>query len=104
MVGGVTSALRSSLSAWQRLRQAHGSMEHCHEILGGLHGRVVEIGAVTSTHFRPYPPEATQIDAVKPDRRLRALAERGRTASMRRVCSLVLCTIADVPDEVHHDH
>ncbi len=28
--------------------------------------------------LRPYPPEATQVDAVKPDPRLRALAERAR--------------------------
>ncbi|WP_316959286.1 class I SAM-dependent methyltransferase [Streptomyces sp. TRM68367] len=97
---------------------AHGSIEHRQEMLAGVRGRVVEIGAGTGSNFRHYPPEVTQVVAVEPEPRLRALAEKAATeapvpvevlAGLAEelpleddgfdvaVCSLVLCTIADVP-------
>ncbi len=97
---------------------AHGSIEHRQEMLAGVRGRVVEIGAGTGSNFRHYQPEVTQVMAVEPEPRLRALAEKAATeapvpvevvAGLAEelpleddgfdvaVCSLVLCTIADVP-------
>ncbi|MFB8128728.1 class I SAM-dependent methyltransferase [Streptomyces mirabilis] len=98
--------------------EAHGSIEHREELLAGAHGRVVEIGAGTGANFTHYPPEVEQVVAVEPEPRLRALAEQaaakaaapvevwaGRAEELPldddsfdvAVCSLVLCTIADVP-------
>ncbi|WP_043267617.1 class I SAM-dependent methyltransferase [Streptomyces sp. CT34] len=98
--------------------EAHGSLEHRRELLEGVRGRVVEIGAGTGANFRHYGPGAEQVIAVEPEPRLRALAERaaeavsvpvnvlpGRAEEMPVedgsadvvVVSLVLCTIADVP-------
>ncbi|MFJ3620647.1 class I SAM-dependent methyltransferase [Streptomyces iakyrus] len=98
--------------------EAHGSIEHRREMLAGARGRVVEIGAGTGSNFRHYPPEVTAVVAVEPEPRLRALAEKAAAeapvpvevvAGLAEelpleddsfdvaVCSLVLCTIADVP-------
>ncbi|MGA5189265.1 class I SAM-dependent methyltransferase [Streptomyces griseoincarnatus] len=98
--------------------EAHGSIEHRREMLAGARGRVVEIGAGTGSNFRHYPPEVTAVVAVEPEPRLRALAEEAAAeapvpvevvAALAEelpleddsfdvaVCSLVLCTIADVP-------
>ncbi|GAA3500972.1 class I SAM-dependent methyltransferase [Streptomyces prasinosporus] len=97
---------------------AHGSIEHRQEMLTGVRGRVVEIGAGTGSNFRHYPPEVTQVVAVEPEPRLRALAEKAAAeapvpvdvvAGLAEelpleddgfdvaVCSLVLCTVKDVP-------
>ncbi|MFE3768683.1 class I SAM-dependent methyltransferase [Streptomyces sp. NPDC059122] len=97
---------------------AHGSLDHRRELLSGIRGSVVEIGAGTGANFRHYPPEVARIVAVEPEPRLRDHAVRaasqatvpvevlpGRAerlpladASMDvAVFSLVLCTIADVP-------
>lgn len=98
--------------------EAHGSIEHRQELLAGVHGVVVEIGAGTGANFRHYPPEVERVVAVEPEPRLRAHAERAvkdaavpvevldgqaemlpvedATADVA-VVSLVLCTIADVP-------
>ncbi|AJT63154.1 hypothetical protein T261_1468 [Streptomyces lydicus] len=97
--------------------EAHGSIEHRRELLAGVRGRVVEIGAGTGANFRHYPAEVEQVIAVEPEPRLRALAERaagdaavpvqvrpGRAERLPvedgsvdvAVVSLVLCTIEDV--------
>ncbi|MET8326197.1 class I SAM-dependent methyltransferase [Streptomyces sp. NPDC005181] len=96
--------------------EAHGSVEHRQELLAGVRGRVIEIGAGTGANFRHYPPEVEQVVAVEPEPRLRALAEQAATDAAVSVqvlpgraeelpvpdgCfdvavfSLVLCTIAD---------
>ncbi|WP_251076668.1 class I SAM-dependent methyltransferase [Streptomyces benahoarensis] len=98
--------------------EAHGSVEHRQELLAGVRGRVVEIGAGTGANFRHYPPEVERVIAVEPEPRLRALAERavadaaapvevlaGQAERLPvedgsvdvAVVSLVLCTIVDVP-------
>ncbi|WP_405738847.1 methyltransferase domain-containing protein [Streptomyces sp. NBC_01525] len=98
--------------------EAHGSVEHRQELLAGVRGRVVEIGAGTGANFRHYPPEVERVIAVEPEPRLRALAERAAADAAApvevlagqaerlpvedgsvdvAVVSLVLCTIVDVP-------
>lgn len=86
------------------------------ELLAGLHGRVVEVGAGNGMNFRHYPPTATSVVAIEPEPYLRGLAERaGRRAPVRvtvlpgtadqlplatasvdaGVVSLVLCALPD---------
>jgi ubiquinone/menaquinone biosynthesis C-methylase UbiE len=98
--------------------EAHGSIEHRQEMLAGIHGRVIEIGAGLGSNFVHYPAEVEQVVAVEPEARLRAVAEQaaakaavpvevraGRAEELPAdddsfdvaVFSLVLCTITDVP-------
>lgn len=98
--------------------EAHGSVEHRQELLAGIHGRVIEIGAGLGSNFVHYPAGVEQVVAVEPEPRLRTLAEQaaakaavpvevraGRAEELPAdddsfdvaVCSLVLCTITDVP-------
>jgi SAM-dependent methyltransferase len=87
------------------------------ENVAGLSGRVLEMGAGVGTNFANYPPTVEQVIAVEPEPRLRAHARAaaeaapvpvvvmGGTAeafSDRElfdavVCSLVLCSVQDVP-------
>ena len=88
-------------------------------LVGGLSGRVVEIGAGTGATFAHYPPTVVSVVAVEPDRRRRAAAEqaaRGARVPMRvvdavaerlpladgavdaAVTSLALCSVPDVTD------
>lgn len=94
------------------------------ELLEGLSGRVLEVGAGTGSNFALYPDTVTEVVATEPDRALREEAERTaarataaspttrftvRDATFESlpddlggpfdavVCSLVLCTVRDVP-------
>ena len=46
------------------------------ELLAGLAGVVVEVGAGNGRNFGHYPPQVTRVDAVEPEPHLRALAAR----------------------------
>jgi ubiquinone/menaquinone biosynthesis C-methylase UbiE len=46
------------------------------ELLAGLHGEVVEVGAGNGLNFAHYPRTVTRVVAVEPEPRLRGLAER----------------------------
>jgi len=46
------------------------------ELLAGLHGRVVEVGAGSGANFPHYPPTVTEVVAVEPEAYLRADAVR----------------------------
>lgn len=87
------------------------------ELLAGLSGRVVEIGAGNGLNFAHYPPAVSEVTAVEPERTLRQLAVRsaldaaipvdvvpGTAEALpvkngtfdAAVVSLVLCTVRDV--------
>jgi SAM-dependent methyltransferase len=46
------------------------------QLLDGLTGRVIEIGADNGLNFSHYPASVTEVVATEPERHLRALAER----------------------------
>ncbi|WP_426403124.1 class I SAM-dependent methyltransferase [Streptomyces sp. R-07] len=89
------------------------------ELLAGLSGRVVEIGAGNGLNFAHYPAGVTEVVAVEPEPHLRGLAEeaaRGADVPVTvlpgtaealpgpdgafdaAVASLVLCTVRNVPE------
>ena len=112
--------------AWMspRMEQA-GYAERRDDLLGGLHGRVIEVGAGNGMNFAHYPPEVTYVLAVEPEPHLRQLAEENAGAAAvpvdvvdgtadqlpaddgtfdAAIASLVLCTVPDqgrALDEIH---
>ena len=46
------------------------------ELLAGVGGRVIEVGAGNGLNFSHYPPQTTEVLAVEPEPYLRGLAER----------------------------
>lgn len=89
--------------------------EHRRQLVAGLSGEVIEVGAGNGLNFRYYPPEVTRVVAVEPEPHLRELARRAAAApavvevvdgvadalpapdgSMdAAVASLVLCSVPD---------
>jgi ubiquinone/menaquinone biosynthesis C-methylase UbiE len=55
--------------------ERRGTAEHRDRTLAGLSGRVVEVGAGNGMNFGHYPPAVSEVVAVEPEDRLRALAE-----------------------------
>jgi SAM-dependent methyltransferase len=51
-----------------------GAGEHRDELLAGLSGRVIEVGAGTGLNFAHYPAPVTEVVAVEPEPYLRAAA------------------------------
>ena len=93
-----------------------GAAEHRRELLSGLSGRVIEVGAGNGLNFKHYPESVSEVVAVEPERYLRARAEEaaGNAAVPVRVvpgvadglpaadgefdagvASLVLCSVPD---------
>jgi ubiquinone/menaquinone biosynthesis C-methylase UbiE len=93
--------------------------EHRDELLAGLAGRVVEIGAGNGINFRHYPESVDEVVALEPEPYLRERAEQAaREAPVKvsvrdgvaeslpledssfdaAIASLVLCTVPDQPD------
>jgi ubiquinone/menaquinone biosynthesis C-methylase UbiE len=93
-----------------------GQAEHRKELLRGLSGRVIEVGAGNGLNFAHYPASVEEVLAVEPEEHLRELArEAATTVSVRvsvmdgladrlpiddescdaGVASLVLCTVPD---------
>ena len=90
--------------------------EHRDELLAGLTGRVVEIGAGNGVNFGHYPPTVEEVVALEPERYLRAKAQEAAGAVALQVivrdgvadplpldtdefdaavASLVLCSVPD---------
>ncbi|MER7047482.1 class I SAM-dependent methyltransferase [Streptomyces jumonjinensis] len=95
-----------------------GIAAHRDELLAGLSGRIIEIGAGNGLNFAHYPSAVSEVVAIEPERTLRALAlqSAGRAgvpvdvvpgaaealpvkseAFDGAVCSLVLCSVRDLP-------
>lgn len=55
--------------------EAKGAAEHRAEMLEGLSGRVVEVGAGNGLNFAHYPATVNEVVAVEPEPHLRKLAE-----------------------------
>jgi SAM-dependent methyltransferase len=93
-----------------------GGAEHRAELLSGLSGRVIEVGAGNGLNFAHYPATVTEVLAVEPEPYLRERAEAAaREAPVRitvadgvadalpaadgafdaAVASLVLCSVPD---------
>lgn len=51
-----------------------GAAEHRRELLAGLAGRVIEVGAGNGLNFRAYPETVTEVLAVEPEPYLRRVA------------------------------
>lgn len=98
-----------------------GRAEHRQELLAGLSGRVLEIGAGNGLNFRHYPDAVSEVVAVEPEPflldRARDASRLGPTrvtllrGSAERlplhdemfdavVCSLVLCSVTSVADSL----
>jgi ubiquinone/menaquinone biosynthesis C-methylase UbiE len=101
---------------WTRLAGRVGAAEVRNELLHGLAGRVLEVGAGDGRSFANYPAEAVEIVAVEPEPYLRRRALAAAQAASRpvsvlagtaerlpvadhsfdaAVVSLVLCSVSD---------
>ncbi|GAA3368664.1 class I SAM-dependent methyltransferase [Streptomyces sannanensis] len=95
-----------------------GVAAHREELLAGLFGRVLEIGAGNGLNFAHYPAAVSEVVAIEPERTLRRLAQEAALradvpvdvvpgaaealpvkseAFDAAVVSLVLCTVRDLP-------
>jgi ubiquinone/menaquinone biosynthesis C-methylase UbiE len=106
--------------AWASPRmEKAGFAERRDQLVAGLSGRVIEVGAGNGMNFAHYPPEVTQVLAVEPEPRLRELA-KAEAAKVRvtievvdgtadrlpaddaafdaAIVSLVLCSVPDVSE------
>lgn len=93
-----------------------GAGEHRAELLDGLAGRVIEVGAGNGRNFARYPETVTEVLAVEPEPRLRASGVKAAASASvpirvvdgvagrlpaedasfdAGVASLVLCTVPD---------
>ena len=118
MAGQVDHPLCARLYAAQSHKaETRGLGARRAELLDGLAGRVLEIGAGNGLNFGHYPPHVAEVVAVEPERHLRELADqaaRDATVPVRvvdavaeelpfkdggfdaAVASLVLCSVSDV--------
>jgi SAM-dependent methyltransferase len=121
MLTGVASEVRHPLFARFYAKvspgvERKGAAGHRDELLAGLRGRVIEVGAGNGLNFRHYPPTVDEVVAVEPEDYLRARAlEAARGAPVpvtvldgvadrlpvedgafdAAVASLVLCSVPD---------
>jgi ubiquinone/menaquinone biosynthesis C-methylase UbiE len=84
----VSSTVRHPIFArWYQFVAAgaekRGVAQHRRELLSGLSGRVIEVGAGHGLNFGHYPPSVTEVVAVEPEAVLRRAAEEAaKTASV----------------------
>jgi SAM-dependent methyltransferase len=103
--------------AWMSPKmEKRGTAEHRRDLLAGLTGRVLEIGAGNGLNFEHYPPEVSEVVAVEPEPYLRQKAEQAAVEAVvpvrvmggladelpgadaefdAAVASLVLCSVPD---------
>lgn len=101
---------------WSRMSRHVGSERHRREMLAGLSGDIIEVGAGDGRNFAFYPPEVGSVTAVEPEPYLRRLAQEaaerapvavtvldgtaealplGAACCDAAVTSLVLCSVTD---------
>jgi len=101
---------------WARLAAVVGSDDQRHELLDGLRGRIIEVGAGEGRNFAHYPNSVSEVVAIEPERYLRRMATQaahraaitvmvldGRAEQLpvaddscdAAVTSLVLCSVPD---------
>ena len=102
-----------------------GMAKHRDDLLAGLSGRVIEVGAGNGLNFGHYPPEVTQVVAVEPNPLLRRVAADAASRAPvpvevtdgtadrlpaadadfdAGVVSLVLCSVPDQPAALRELH
>src|SRR5690348_3315530 len=64
---------------------AKGAAEHRQELLEGVSGRAIEVGAGTGLNFKYYPSTVTEVLAVEPEPRLREAAHAAAQEARVRV-------------------
>jgi ubiquinone/menaquinone biosynthesis C-methylase UbiE len=96
--------------------ERRGAAEHRDELLAGLSGRIIEVGAGNGLNFAHYPRDVEEVVAVEPEPHLRKLASEAAlgspvpvtvlagtadalpledTSCDAAVASLVLCSVPD---------
>lgn len=115
--GAVHHPLFARFYAWLAPREdKEGAVTYRGEMLAGLRGRVIEVGAGIGSNFKHYPPAVDEVVAVEPEAYLRAKAtEAAKDAPVKvtvvegladglpgedesfdaGVASLVLCSVPD---------
>jgi ubiquinone/menaquinone biosynthesis C-methylase UbiE len=106
--------------AWTRMAANESPQQTAHrrELLAGLRGRVLELGAGTGANFAHYPADVREVVAVEPESYLRVQARRAAESAPvpvtvvagvadalpaedgafdAAVACLVLCTVPDQP-------
>jgi ubiquinone/menaquinone biosynthesis C-methylase UbiE len=76
--------------------EGKGASEHRDELLAGVAGRVIEVGAGTGLNFAHYSTEVSEVVAVEPEPYLRAAAEAAAAAAATPV-TMVDGTADDLP-------
>ncbi|MHB1501072.1 MAG: class I SAM-dependent methyltransferase [Candidatus Dormibacteria bacterium] len=80
-------------SALALLAESAGAKTVRQELLGGLSGRVLEIGGGNGLNLRHYPTSVDQVTVIEPERHLRSRCERA--AQRARVKAVVLDGFAE---------
>jgi ubiquinone/menaquinone biosynthesis C-methylase UbiE len=73
-----------------------GASDHRDELLAGLSGRVIEVGAGTGLNFAHYPATVRQVLAIEPESYLRGVAEAA-VADVHVPIAVVDGTADDLP-------
>lgn len=72
----VQNPLFARLWSWMSRHEPDNIVRHRDELLAGLSGRVIEIGAGTGSNFAHYPETVDQVVAVEPEPYLREQAQK----------------------------
>jgi ubiquinone/menaquinone biosynthesis C-methylase UbiE len=76
--------------------EKHGEGDHRSELLRGLSGKVLEVGAGNGLNFRHYPSTVTKVIALEPEAYLRAAAERAASTALVPV-EVIDAVAEDIP-------
>jgi ubiquinone/menaquinone biosynthesis C-methylase UbiE len=72
----VRNPIFARVLVWLRRHEPEEHLEHRRELLRGLSGRVVDVGAGDGANFEHFPDTVTEVIAVEPEPYLRGEAER----------------------------